>query len=350
MTPERLEPRNLLKQVSRSFYLTLRVLPHSVRRPISLAYLLARAADTIADTGLIEVPRRQEALLQLRESIGEASENGREKQVLPPAMGDLAGAQESIVGEGTPAERILLEHLRELLVSLQSLARDDRMRIRKLLDTITRGQETDLLRFRMRDQICALETEEELEEYAYRVAGCVGEFWTEMCRAHVFPAAGLNDESLLADGVRFGKGLQLVNILRDFPKDLRRGRCYIPQNQLSKYGLIPRDLLDPAAMDRFRPLYDCYLQKAEEYLAAGRRYTLALPFRCVRVRLACAWPLLIGSKTLGQLWLANVLDDGNRVKVGRSEIRRLVLRSAILYPNPRAWNLLINSAGNKESA
>lgn len=343
MTPERLEPRNLLKQVSRSFYLTLRVLPHSVRRPISLAYLLARAADTIADTGLIEVPRRQEALLQLRESIGEASENGREKQVLPPAMGDLAGAQESIVGEGTPAERILLEHLRELLVSLQSLARDDRIRIRKLLDTITRGQETDLLRFRTRDQICALETEEELEEYAYRVAGCVGEFWTEMCRAHVFPAAGLNDESLLADGIRFGKGLQLVNILRDFPKDLRRGRCYIPLIQLSRYGLIPRDLLDPASMGRFRPLYDGYLQKAEEYLSAGRRYTLALPFRCVRVRLACAWPLLIGLRTLGRLRLANVLDDGNHVKIGRSDIRRLVLRSTIFCWNSRTWNRYLHS-------
>ena len=40
----------LLPQVSRSFYLTIRVLPADLRRPVGLAYLLARAADTIADT------------------------------------------------------------------------------------------------------------------------------------------------------------------------------------------------------------------------------------------------------------------------------------------------------------
>jgi farnesyl-diphosphate farnesyltransferase len=342
------ELQDLLKQVSRSFYLTLRVLPRSLRTPISLAYLLARAADTIADTGLIEVPRRQEALLQLRESIREAGEHGQDKQVISPDLGDLAKAQESIVGEGTPAERILLEHLGEWLDAFGKLALDDRIRVCKLLDTIARGQEIDLLHFRAQDQVSAFETEEQLDAYMYHVAGCVGEFWTEMCQAHVFRDARLDDTSLRNDGIRFGKGLQLVNILRDLPKDLRRGRCYLPQSQLSEHGLSPQDLLDPAAMGRFRPLYDHYLQKAEEYLTAGRQYALALPFRCVRVRLACAWPLLIGLRTLGLLRFANVLDGGSRVKIGRPEIKRLVLRSAILSLNPRAWNRLLNSAGNKE--
>ena len=39
-----------LKDVSRSFYLTLRVLPARIRTPIGLAYLLARTSDTVADT------------------------------------------------------------------------------------------------------------------------------------------------------------------------------------------------------------------------------------------------------------------------------------------------------------
>ena len=63
--------QDLLKQVSRSFYLTLRVLPHSINRQLSIAYLLARAADTVADTLLVEVGRRREALLQIRKSIQE---------------------------------------------------------------------------------------------------------------------------------------------------------------------------------------------------------------------------------------------------------------------------------------
>ena len=56
----------LLKSVSRSFYLTLRILPAGMRDPIGLAYLLARAADTIADTSLISPQRRLELLLSLR--------------------------------------------------------------------------------------------------------------------------------------------------------------------------------------------------------------------------------------------------------------------------------------------
>ena len=46
-------PGEILRSVSRSFYLTLAVLPANVREQVGLAYLLARAADTLADTDLI---------------------------------------------------------------------------------------------------------------------------------------------------------------------------------------------------------------------------------------------------------------------------------------------------------
>src|SRR6201996_7297104 len=59
----------LLKSVSRSFYLTLRVLPKGMRDPVGLAYLLARAADTIADTSLISPGKRMELLLSLRNQV-----------------------------------------------------------------------------------------------------------------------------------------------------------------------------------------------------------------------------------------------------------------------------------------
>src|SRR5438445_13558859 len=93
-------------------------------------------------------------------------------------------------------------------------------------------------------QIVALQTEQELDDYTYRVAGCVGEFWTRICRAHLFPTASLDESLLLANGVRFGKGLQLVNILRDLPVDLRQGRCYLPEVQLRRSGLTPGALLE----------------------------------------------------------------------------------------------------------
>jgi farnesyl-diphosphate farnesyltransferase len=336
--PRPINSQELLKQVSRSFYLTLRILPQSINGSISIAYLLARAADTIADTQLIEVSRRHEALRQLRVGIQAASE----KRAGPlPDFGDLAEAQEMIAGEGTAGERTLLERIEELLGLLRSLEYDDRHRIGKLLDTITRGQEDDLLLFGAhRGSIIALKSDEELDRYTYHVAGCVGEFWTDMCRAHVFPNARLDDDRLRASGVRFGKGLQLVNILRDLPKDLSRGRCYIPEEQLALCGLAPGNLAEPSAMEKFRPLYAMYLERAENCLSAGWEYTTSLPFRHMRIRLACAWPLLIGIRTLGRLQTANILDPHSRIKISRAEIRRLLLRSLVLYPFPKNWNEL----------
>jgi farnesyl-diphosphate farnesyltransferase len=330
--------RNLLKNVSRSFYLTLAVLPSSIKEQIGLAYLLARASDTIADTPLMEISRKLDGLHRFQQSIQEACGGG--KAALPD-LGELAEAQEITTGEGTAAERMLLKEAGLLLDALRGFSGDDRRRIRKLLDTIIHGQETDLLRFPAQpDSLAAFDTDEELDAYTYDVAGCVGEFWTEMCRAHVFPKARLDDARLLNSGVLFGKGLQLVNILRDIPRDLRRGRCYIPANRLAERGLIPRDLVDERAIDRFRPLYDMYLEKALDYLAAGWDYTTSLPYRCPRIRLACAWPVLIGAKTLCKLQTANILDEGQRVKVSRSEIRRLMLQSMLRYPFRAAWNLL----------
>jgi farnesyl-diphosphate farnesyltransferase len=335
--------QDLLKQVSRTFYLTLRILPRSINAQLRLAYLLARAADTVADTLLVDVQRRREALLQIRESIHEACE-GRPASL--PDFGEFATAD-----SGTPAERALLKNFGALLSDLRAFTAEDRLRISRVLDTITRGQEMDLVRFGAAslDRIVALRTDQELDAYTYQVAGCVGEFWTHMCRAHVFPKFPLNDEALLADGVRFGKGLQLVNILRDLPEDLRHGRCYIPAEQLSDYGLQPGDLLDAAQIDRFRPLYNDYLRQAEDHLSAGWRYTTSLPFRCVRIRLACAWPILIGMQTAERLRQGNVLDERQRIKLTRAEIRRLILRSIILYPNPKTWDALFCSIGNRKS-
>ena len=88
-------------------------------------------------------------------------------------------------------------------------------------------------------KIIALETAVDLDDYTYRVAGCVGGFWTKLCRAHLFPRAKLDEEQFMVDGIRFGKGLQLVNILRDLPEDLKKGRCYLPMDRAGTGGTGP---------------------------------------------------------------------------------------------------------------
>ena len=339
----------LLKQTSRSFYLTLRVLPRAIRPQIGLAYLLARTTDTIADTEIVPVAQRLEALQRLRERILGTSS-------VTLNFGELARQQ------GLPAERMLLERVEEALAELRGLAEGDLKLVRNVLDTITSGQELDLKRFGgwgetpgepsptnvaaredarpTCNQIIALQNDAELDDYTFRVAGCVGEFWTRMCLGHLFPTALLDEVRFLAEGIRFGKGLQLVNILRDLPADLRSGRCYLPADKLAAIGLTPADLLSPANEAKFRPLYQRYLDLAEAHLAAGWDYTNTIPSGQVRVRLACAWPILIGLETLQRLRHEPVLDPARRVKISRAAVRRILFQTLWRYPFRGSWRAL----------
>jgi farnesyl-diphosphate farnesyltransferase len=326
----------LLKATARSFYLTLRVLPAGVSEQIGLAYLLARTTDTIADTELVAPAKRLEALRRLRQRILGQSATPLEFQ-------DLADKQ------GAPAEKLLLEKAEESLAALQRLTAADRRLVAEVLDIITSGQELDLRRFSADadasppgapGKIIALQTAAELDDYTYRVAGCVGEFWTKLCRAHLYPQAKLDDAQMLADGARFGKGLQLVNILRDLPCDLKNGRCYLPLEELRPAGLTPENLLSPENEGVFLPLYRRHLDEAEAHLQAGWRYTNALPFGQFRVRLACAWPALLGLKTVQRLRAAGVAALAGRVKVPRPEVYRMMILSLLACPVPLLWRSL----------
>lgn len=322
----------LLQKVSRSFYLTLRVLPGRIRPQISLAYLLARASDTIADTDAVPKDQRLHILHTFRQYILIGTGPTL-------CLGQLAGQQSSA------SERILLERISEALEMLSQFEPADQEHIRRVLDTIISGQVLDVTRFAPAsvDKIAALETEAQLDDYIYRVAGCVGEFWTTLCREHLFPRAQLDDKLLQANSVRFGKGLQLVNVLRDLPADLRLGRCYLPFETLGAAGLQPSDLLNPANESRLRPLYERYLQIAEEHLEGGWLYTNHLPASQVRVRLACAWPILIGMLTLGKLRQERVLDPEHRVRISRQDVRRVLFRSLLFYPNATRWRGLLQA-------
>jgi farnesyl-diphosphate farnesyltransferase len=336
---ETINTNDLLRRVSRSFYITLRVLPRAIRPQLSLAYLLARATDTVADTKAIAADERQQVLSRLSQSIQTVCARQR---LSSPDLSAFLRANHSGFSEKDDAERTLLENFETLLSALLDFSESDLEKISIVLETITYGQMMDIRRFgTASERLNALAANDDLDTYTYEVAGCVGEFWTRLCLAHVFPHASLDENRLISDSVSFGKGLQLVNILRDLPEDLRQGRCYIPEQSLSRFGLTPGDLLNHNAMPCFRPLYDGYLDLAEEHLRAGWHYTTSLPFRHVRIRLACAWPILIGIKTLRRLRQRNVLGDP-RVKITRREIYRILVKSVLLYPFRGAWNRLFD--------
>ena len=91
--------------------------------------------------------------------------------------------------------------------------------------------------------------------------------------------------------------------------------------------MLPETLLSPANEAKFLPLFHEYLDKAEAHLRAGWSYTNTLPFGQFRVRLACAWPILIGVRTIEKLRAADVIELQQRVKVSRGEVRGIMLRS-----------------------
>jgi farnesyl-diphosphate farnesyltransferase len=319
----------LLRGVSRSFYLTLRLLPREVRTQVEVAYLLARATDTIADTEVVPMEERLDALDGLRDRILGC----REEAV---TFHRLAEEQ------ALPAERALLERMEEVIGLLQTFPCFDRCCVREVLSTIVSGQRLDLVRFgRARSNaVVALSTEEELDDYTFRVAGCVGGFWTRLCRSHLYPGEALDLQRYLDDAVRFGKGLQLVNILRDVPADLRQGRCYLPQDQLADHGLTPKDLGRPEVGLQLAPVYRHHLERAADHLEAGWRYTCTTPRNQHRIRLGCALPLLLGVDTLKLLGKANILDGGHRIKVPRTQVRLWLMRTVFWLPFPRRWENL----------
>lgn len=234
----------LLKAVSRSFFLTLRLLPGEVRDSISLAYLLARLSDTEAD------------------------------------------------GAGSTAEEILLARRAELEASLR--ASPDRGIIEKVWTTIRAGQQFDRTRF---GPGSAPLSEKELDWYTYHVAGCVGEFWTEICARHLPGFASRPAAEMEKLGVRFGQGLQLVNILRDRAADARMGRVYVAAEGVA------------AGLARARSNLDA----AEDYCRALRGW---------RLRAACALPMLLGRETLR---LVEAHPDAARVKVSRTRVWMLLV-------------------------
>src|SRR5262249_17633710 len=146
-----------------------------LREPIALAYLLARTTDTVADTAQIPGSVRMEALKLVSNGVqGTASRDVVAELVL--SFGSL---------QETTSERQLLESLPDCLARLEGMEHADRNDIRLVLEKITHGQMLDLKRFGNPQEICALSTAADLEEYTYLVAGCVGEFWTRLCFRHV---------------------------------------------------------------------------------------------------------------------------------------------------------------------
>lgn len=317
--------QDILKGVSRSFYLTLRVLPPRVRPQIGIAYLFCRAADTIADTEMIPLVKRVGILGIFREQF-------KTHRVSFEAIEEIRRAAAG--NQKDSEETRLIENLPGCFKTYLGFSREDQDRIRHLVSVLTKGMEMDLKRFSLEAHgaLVALKDENDLDQYCYHVAGAVGEFWTRMAIAHFPSMKHWNEDEMCRAGTRFGKGLQMTNILKDLSKDLSRGRCYLPLTILEKHGLKPDDLVSSLAAERVRPLLSPFINLTIEHLEEGWQYIMKIPRGEFRLRLACLWPHLFAVKTLDEISRSpSLLEPAFTIKIPRSSVYKTMLQTGLFY-------------------
>lgn len=291
---------DLLKSVSRSFYLSMVFLPEEMRPGISLAYLLARATDSVADTSSADAEMRLQVLRRMGRAVAGTAAADELAELRLQLSGPMAEAQQN------PAERTLLQRFSECLDMLQLLPEAQVRLIRQVLATIVEGQCWDLTYFDNRTQV---ESDEDTLRYTYWVAGCVGEFWTDL-GYETLGARYCRPERrvlMLQAGVRFGRGLQLINILRDIREDAARGRSYLCSDEV------------------------LWQNRAERYLRDGLDYGSRLGCFCLRFTVIL--PALLGLSTLR---LIRRRKNQARVKVPRRMVYGLMLKAACLSVMRRA--------------
>ena len=303
----------LLRSVSRTFYLSIRILPEALREAMGVAYLLARTSDTIADSEGATISVR----LRRLEEFGKMLHTGASQQFIGYIQRDIQPAHEG--------DRALIAAMPLVLSRFGAFRPWEWKETIELLTNIIRGQSNDLRAFPDPEKIAALPDAYSVEDYTYLVAGCVGEWWTRMSFHHFPRYSERTEQELMPFAASFGKALQLVNILRDMPADLRAGRCYLPADELQTAGADPATILDdPSAA---QPVFDAWMEKARGFLDDGRKYIRAI--RPWRVRFACYVPWRLAKKTLALMAAKPPLLSAEKVKVSRMMVYGTMLRGLV---------------------
>ena len=207
-----------------NFYYSFVFLPAEKRRAIEAVYAFARRGDDLADSGLTPGEFEREI--------------ARYRQALDACF----------VGQGSVLDQPELCALSE---SIQ------RFKIpRQPFEDLVLGLEMDLHRTRYK-------TFEDLSLYCYRVASTIG-----LIAIEIF---GYRNPRARDYAVNLGLALQLVNILRDIQSDARRGRIYLPREDLDRFGVRPAELLSGAYNDPFIELMQFESDRARHYFGLARQ-------------------------------------------------------------------------------
>jgi len=301
----------MLRNVSRTFALSIEQLPVPVRDVVTIAYLMFRVSDCLEDHDEMP-PERKANLLRLWADVM------RGQQIVQKFLDGMS----DIDAKGDPEIEVALQadEVLDALNELPQIPRD--ILIKHVCDT-SEGMA------RWQDHGPFVKDVAAMDDYMHEVAGRVGYLLTDVFIWHDSSLAG-NRETLMKLGREFGLALQTVNIIRGMRKDYERGWVFVPQAMYEAEGLTRENLFDKDNRERAMRVVARLADKAERHLGNGLAYITLLPRAQRRIRLFCIWPLLFAVKTLA-ISRNNRAVIADEAKITRSQVKRIVAISSLIW-------------------
>ncbi len=306
--------REMLVGVSRTFALSIPELPSPLNDWVSCAYLVCRMIDTLEDRPGLTEPQRQQMFNVFMTVLG------------PPVDIELARRCAAEFGDADPDDpcSVLMSQADRVMMMLATFPDDAVHAIRGCAAEMTAGLRRTPLPPRSESPRCLFTSIHQLERYCHYAAGVVGVMLTRLFALHLGRDADAVDRRALHRGKRFGRGLQLTNIIKDHPSDLVDGRCFIPANVARRCGYQPEDLLHASLPIEVRA---AIVRRAAAHLDVALEYSLAIPADAVGIRLFCVQPMMMALMTLERVITHPDPTPDDRPKITRDQVEQIMTTS-----------------------
>ena len=301
----------ILPKVSRTFAPTIQRLPQPLFLQATVAYLLCRVADTIEDSEILTIKQKK----RLLETYAHILEREKATQELTVFMSQIS----SLPQEGADYE--LVHNVPIILTVYNTFPKN----VKKGTSTWVVEMISGMRKFVQAKNNSShnfLKTLKDLDDYIYYVAGTVGNLITTLFSHHSHNITHKISRRLKKYAVPVGKGLQLVNIIRDMPDDWKCNRSYMPNELLKKYNLTRQSIFDRQNQQRSTKMLNELIEIALVYLDAALQYIVTIPKAERSIRLSCLLPLFWALQTLYTIKKnINKFFEKEKIKISRKILR-----------------------------
>lgn len=305
----------LLEGVSRTFALTIPQLPKGLYEVVANAYLLCRIVDTVEDEVSLDFAQKQQFCHRFIDVVRTGDGAARFASDLAP-----------LLSENTiPAEHVLIQLTARVIKITHSFAPEQVAALLGCVETMAKGMPV----YQGMDLSGGLATMQDMNEYCYYVAGCVGEMLAKLF-CHYSPEINQHHDQLLALSTSFGQGLQMTNILKDIWDDAQRGVCWLPQDIFTETGFDLKDLNTTTDSKAFQLGLKHLISIAQAHLKDALTYTQLIPSHEVGMRNFCLWALGMAVLTLQKISQQLDFNDSGQVKINRKSVKATILTTRVI--------------------